>query len=231
MRGAPSTLASASVQSGVRRFLYLSSVKVNGEETSDRAYGPYDEPHPADAYGASKWIGEKHLLAITATAGIAAVIVRSPLVYGSGARANFLRLLRWVDRGWPLPLGAVQNRRSLVSVWNLCDLLVLLLRHPTAAGRAWMVSDGQDLSTPELIRRLGQAMNRRVRLLPVAPAVLQFCGSLLGRKEEIARLCGSLAVDITHTRRDLGWSPPLSIDEGLARTSNWYLAEYRRRGI
>ena len=224
------TLATAAAQAGVRRFLYLSSVKVNGEETPGRAYSPQDEPHPADAYGLSKSLGEKHLLAVAARAPMEAVIVRSPLVYGSGVRANFLRLLRWVDSEWPLPLGAVHNRRSLVSVWNLCDLLVLLLRHPTGAGRIWMVSDGEDLSTPELIRRLGRAMNRRVRLLPVAPAILEICGSLLGRKEVVARLCSSLAVDITHTRRDLGWSPPVSVDEGLARTSTWYLAEYPRRG-
>jgi UDP-glucose 4-epimerase len=224
------TLAAASTQAGVRRLVYLSSVKVNGEETHGHAYSPQDHPHPAGAYGLSKWLGEKHLLEAATGTSMEAVIVRSPLVYGSGVRANFLRLLRWVEREWPLPLRSVNNRRSLVSVWNLCDLLHLLLKHPSAAGGVWMVSDGEDLSTPELVRRLGRAMNRRVRLLPVAPTVLQICGLLSGRNEAVTRLCGSLSVDITRTRRELGWSPPLSINEGLARTSTWYLTECRPRG-
>jgi nucleoside-diphosphate-sugar epimerase len=221
-------LATASVQAGVRRFVYLSSVKVNGEGITGHAYSPQDEPHPSDAYAVSKWLGEQHLLAAAENARMEVVIIRSPLVYGSGVRANFLRLLQWVNREWPLPLGAVQNTRSLVSVWNLCDLLTVMLGHPAAAGRTWMVSDGEDLSTPELIRRLGRAMNRRVRLWRVAPTLLQICGASLGQREAVARLCGSLAVDSTYTRRELGWSPPLSVDEGLARTSSWYLAEGHR---
>jgi nucleoside-diphosphate-sugar epimerase len=221
-------LAAAAVAAGVRRFLYLSSIKVNGEETSAHAYAPSDPPNPADIYGLSKWLGEKHLLEAAAPGSMEAAVVRIPLVYGVGVRANFLRLLHCVDREWPLPLGAVHNTRSLVSVWNLCDLLILLLTHPRGAGRIWMVSDGEDLSTPDLIRRLGRAMNRRVRLWRVPPALLQVCSTLLGQREALARVCGSLAVDITHTRRELGWLPPLSVDDGLARTCSWYLAERRR---
>lgn len=224
------TLAAAAAAAGVCRFLYLSSIKVNGEETVTHAYTPEDPPNPSDTYGLSKWLGEKHLLDVTASGSMEAVVVRAPLVYGPRVRANFLRMLQWVEREWPLPLGAVHNIRSLVSVWNLCDLLSLLLTHPDAAGRTWMVSDGEDLSTPELIRRIGQAMNSRVRLWRVAPPLLQICGSLLGQREMLARVCGSLTVDIMHTRRELGWSPPLSVDEGLARTCSWYCAE-RRHGV
>lgn len=224
------TLAEAAAAAGVYRFLYLSSIKVNGEETIARAYTPDDPPNPADAYGLSKWLGEKHLRDVTASGSMEAVVVRAPLVYGPRLRGNFLRLLQWVEREWPLPLGAVHNTRSLVSVWNLCDLLLLLLTQPAAAGRTWMVSDGEDLSTPELIRRVGQAMNSKVRLWRVAPPLLRICAPLLGQREMLARLCGSLVVDIMHTRRELGWSPPLSVDEGLARTCSWYCAE-RRRGV
>jgi nucleoside-diphosphate-sugar epimerase len=222
-------LANASAQAGIRRFVYLSSVKVNGEETTDRAFSSHDEPRPRDAYGTSKWFAENYVKEIAAKTAMEAVIVRSPLVYGSGVRANFLRLLRWADNEWPLPLGLIRNRRSLVSIWNLCDLLVRLLKHPIAAGRTWMVSDGEDLSTADLIERIAIAMNRRVRLLPVPEHMLHFIGALIGRKAEIVRLCGSLAVNIEETRHELGWSPPVSVDQALARTVSWYLSNGSRR--
>ena len=227
MRAAGEQLANASAQAGVRRFEYLSSVKVNGEETTDRAYASYDEPRPQDAYGTSKWLAEQHVMEVTARTGMEGVIVRSPLVYGPRVRANFLRMLRWVDKEFPLPLGAIENRRSFVSIWNLCNLLVHVLEHPLAPGRTWMVSDGEDVSTPELIRRLGSAMSRRVRLLPVPVSALRLFGGLIGRRAEIARLCNSLVVNIEPTCRELGWSPPTSVDEALARTTSWYLADGR----
>jgi UDP-4-keto-D-QuiNAc 4-reductase len=225
--GATLRLANAASHAGVRRFVYMSSIKVNGEKTADRPYSAADEPDPQDAYGASKLLGERNVMLVAARGHMEVTIVRSPLVYGPGVRANFLRLLRWVDKGWPLPLGAIRNTRSLVSIWNLCDLLVELLKHPMAAGRTWMVSDGKDLSTPDLIRCIGAAMGRRVHLLPVPVALLRLCGRLVGRAAEIERLCGSLVVDITQTRRELGWSPQVSIDEALARTVDWYLSEGR----
>jgi nucleoside-diphosphate-sugar epimerase len=160
-----------------------------------------------------------------------AVIVRAPLVYGPGVRVNFLRLMRWVDRGWPLPLGAVHNSRSFVNIWNLCDLLLQVIRHPSAPGRTWMVSDAEDLSTTDLLRRIGRAMGRRVRLFPVPMAVLRFCADLAGQRAEITRLTGSLVVDITQTRVDLGWSPPVTVEEALARTVTWYLDEGRSRDV
>jgi nucleoside-diphosphate-sugar epimerase len=218
-------LANASAQAGVGRFVYLSSVKVNGEATINRAYSAFDKPAPQDAYGTSKWLAEKYLTEIAETTGLDAVIVRSPLVYGPGVRANFLRLLRVVDKEWPLPLGSVENRRSLVSVWNLCEFLVQALQNPLARNRTWMVSDGDDLSTPELIRRIGLAMGRRVRLLPFPVDLLKLIGGLVGQRAETARLCGSLAVDVTHTRRELGWSPSITVDESIARTVNWYLSQ------
>lgn len=218
-------LAEAAAQAGVRRFVFLSSVKVNGEE-GGRAYAPDDQPRPRDAYGMSKWSGEKHLLEVAARTSMEVAIVRPPLVYGPGVGANFLRLMRWVDSGWPLPLGSIRNSRSLVSVWNLCGLLIDLLKNPTSSAGTWMVSDAEDLSTPELIRRIGRAMNRRVRLVPVPAGVLLSCGRLIGRQAEIARLCGSLVVDVTRTRVQLGWSPAITVDESLARTASWYRAKY-----
>jgi UDP-glucose 4-epimerase len=214
-------LAEAAAQAGVRRFIFLSSIKVNGEEKG-HAYTAADPPCPQDAYGRSKWLAEKALQEVASRTGMAATIVRPPLVYGPGVRANFLRLLHWVDRGWPLPLASVRNRRSLVSVWNLCDLLIRILAHPGGGGGVWMVSDGVDLSTVELIRQLGSAMGRRVRLVPVPVAALRAAAGMLGKTAEVERLCGSLFVDIGPTQRALGWRPPLSPAEGVARTVGWY---------
>jgi nucleoside-diphosphate-sugar epimerase len=222
-------LAEAAARAGVRRFVFLSSIKVNGEETHGAAYSASDAPRPNDAYAISKWHAEQHIIRIAACSSMEAVIVRSPLVYGPEVRANFLRLMRWVDRGWPLPLGAVQNRRSLVNVWNLSDLLLQLIRHPSAAGRTWMASDAEDLSTTDLLSRIGRAMGRRVRLFPAPMGILQFCASLAGYGAEIKRLSSSLVVDITRTRDDLGWSPPITVDDALIRTVAWYLGEDRLR--
>jgi nucleoside-diphosphate-sugar epimerase len=215
-------LAQQAAASGVRRFVYLSSVKVNGEETGARAFGGEDPPQPEDDYGRSKWQAEKLLAAVAGVSGMSCAVARSPLVYGPGVRANFLRLLQWVDRERPLPFASVRNRRSLVSAANLCDLLALLLEHPAAAGRVWMVADGTDVSTPELIRRLARLMGRRARLLPVPVPLLRLAGALVGRGPQARRLCGSLAVDVSQTRDLLQWSAPLSVDEGLARTVDWY---------
>jgi nucleoside-diphosphate-sugar epimerase len=219
-------LAECAARAGVRRLLFVSSIKVNGEETSGQPYVASDEPHPVDAYGASKWLGEQYLTRIAAETSLQVVIVRPPLVYGPGVRANFLRLMGWVDKGWPLPLGAIHNRRSLVNVWNLCDLLLNLLTHPAAGGRTWLVSDGEDLSTADLIRRIAAAMQRRPILVPIPETALNFLASLTGRRAEFARLCGSLVVDSSQTRRELAWTPPVGIDAALSRTVAWYRARY-----
>jgi nucleoside-diphosphate-sugar epimerase len=218
-----SRLAQESARHGVRRLIYLSSVKVNGEETTGRAFSAEGVPQPRDAYGLSKWQGEQLLAQAAAATGMQIAVIRSPLVYGAGVRANFLRLLQSVDEQRLLPLGGIRNRRSLVSVWNLCDLLVRLIEHPGGAG-TWMVSDGLDLSTPELVQRIARAMGRRARLLSVPAPLLRLAGDVLGRGAEMRRLCGSLTVDITPTRQRLSWSPPLPIDDALLRTVSWYLS-------
>lgn len=218
-------LAETAERAGVRRFIYVSSIKVNGEERAVGAYQATDTPNPIDPYGKSKWEGERALIAIANR--MQAAIVRPPLVYGPGVRANFLRLMRWVDKEYPLPLASIDNRRSLVSVWNLCDLLAHLLDCPLPRNQAWLVSDGEDLSTPALIRKIAAAMGRRPRLLPAPGALLQFAGALIGKGAEISRLRGSLAVDITATREILGWSPRVAMNDALARTVHWYLNEAR----
>jgi nucleoside-diphosphate-sugar epimerase len=220
-------LAEAAARSGVARLIYLSTVKVNGEATAGVPYAPEDEPRPVGAYALSKWHGEQALREIARSSQLEDVTVRSPLVYGAGVRANFLHMMDWIGRGTPLPFGAVRNLRSLISVWNLADVLVRSAEHPRAAGRVWMVSDGTDVSTPELLRALGQAMGRRVKLAAVPVTLLRIAGALAGKRGELDRLCGSLVVDIRETRSQLEWTPPLTLQSGLQRTAAWYLAEGR----
>jgi nucleoside-diphosphate-sugar epimerase len=216
--------ARAAADASVARFIYLSSIKVNGEESA-RPYTSADDPAPRNQYGESKHLGEVALHDVSSATGLQVAIVRPPLVYGPEVRANFLRLLRWVDAQWPLPLGAVDNRRSLVNIWNLTDLIVRVLVHPSAAGRTWLVSDGHDLSTPELIRCIARAMARRARLLPVPTSLLYLAGAMSGRRDEVSRLCGSLTVDIAATRSQLDWNPPVTVEDAIARTVRWYLAD------
>ncbi|MBS0418995.1 MAG: NAD-dependent epimerase/dehydratase family protein [Proteobacteria bacterium] len=218
-------LAESAAHAGVRRLVFVSSIKVNGEETTGRAYTAADKPNPMDAYGESKLLGEQCLLRVAEQSSLEAAIVRPPLVYGVGVRANFLRLMALVDRGLPLPLGSVRNRRSLVNVWNLSDFLVTLLSHPAAAGRTWLVSDGEDLSTAELVRKIARALDRPARLLPVPVGLLSLAAQLAGRKAELSRLLGSLVVDSSPAHRELGWVPPVAIDAALARTAAWYRSQ------
>jgi nucleoside-diphosphate-sugar epimerase len=217
-------LARDAACAGVRRMVFLSSIKVNGEATSSQPYRALDEPRPQDAYGRSKLAAESSVREAGAASSMQTVIVRPPLVYGPGVKANFLRLLDWVWHGRPIPLGMVRNTRSLISVWNLCDFIVLASRHPDAASDTWLVSDGEDLSTAMLVSRIGRAMGKSVRLVPVPPALLLLAGSALGRRSEVQRLCGSLAVDASPADLRLGWRPPLTLDQSLARTAAWYIA-------
>ncbi len=223
---ATAALITAAVAAGVRRIVYVSSIGVLGSESADGPFTAGSIPCPHNAYTRSKLAGEIAARAV-ADAQLEVVILRLPLVYGPGVKANFLRLLRWVDKEWPLPLGAVHNRRSLLSVWNLVDLVMNVLLNPESPGRTWMVSDGEDVSTPELIRRLGDAMGRRVRLVRVPVQLLRMVGYVSGRQSLMTQLCGSVSLDIAPTRAALAWSPPLSVDESLRRTVDWYLAEGR----
>ncbi|MCE9602040.1 MAG: SDR family oxidoreductase [Gemmatimonadetes bacterium] len=211
-------LARQCAQAGVTRFVYLSSVKVNGESTPPgHPFVESDVPAPQDAYAVSKLEAEQGLSVVSAQTGMEIVIVRPPLVYGPGVKANFAALMRAVQRGWPLPLGSVRNRRSLVALDNLVDLLALCLVHPSAANQTFLVSDGLDLSTPDLIRGIADAAGVRPRLVPVPAAILRLAGIALGRREAMARLCGNLQVDISKARGLLGWSPPVTVSEGLRR--------------
>jgi nucleoside-diphosphate-sugar epimerase len=213
------SLVAAAARARVRRFVYVSSIKVNGEGSA-RPYATSDAPKPVDAYGKSKMLAESLLRADASEMEFA--IVRPPLVYGPGVRANFLRLMQWIDGERPLPFGLVNNQRSLVNVWNVADLIARLVTHPRAPGEVWLVSDGEELSTRELVCRLAAALGRRPRLLPVPPIVLRCLGALAGRREDMRRLCDSLTVDISRTQELLEWVPPVSLDEGLARTVVWY---------
>lgn len=222
-------LARAAVQNGVKRFIFLSSIKVNGESTGDRPFTAKDVGAPLDSYGRSKFEAEQVLFRIARGTKMEVVVIRPPLVYGPGVRANFLRLLSLAQRGVPLPLGSVRNKRSLVNVWNLCDLIDKAIEVPQLPATILLVSDGIDLSTPELIRCMASAMRRKARLLRVPTSMLYLIGKLTGRSAEVSRLCGSLVVDIDETRRLMNWSPPVSTEDAITRTSTWYLNEMIKR--
>lgn len=209
-------LAQQAADAGVRRFVYLSSIKVLGESSAPgRPLRADDTPAPQDAYGQSKWETEQRLQVLAAECSMELVIVRPPLVYGPGVRANFAALMRWVQRGWPLPLGALDNRRSLVALPNLVDLLCVCLRHPAAPGQVFLVSDDCDVSSADLVRRMARAMGRKARLWPVPVRWLEAAAALLGKRAAVQRLCGSLQVDIQKTQHLLGWQPPVTLDQGL----------------
>lgn len=207
-------LAERAARAGVRRFVYLSSIKVNGEGGT---YSESDLPAPEDPYGVSKSEAEAGLLAIAARTGMELVIIRPPLVYGPGGKGNFRSLIDIVKRGIPLPLGAIHNRRSLVALGNLVDFIITCIEHPAAANETFLVSDGEDLSTTSLIQRLARAMGRSARLISVPLPLLSAGAMLLGRRAVARRLLGSLQVDISKARRVLGWVPPVSVQEGLRR--------------
>ncbi|AYG67902.1 MULTISPECIES: SDR family oxidoreductase [unclassified Rhizobium] len=212
-------LARQAANAGVKRFIFLSSIKVNGEVTvPGKPFKGSDAPHPEDAYGRSKLEAEEALLAISAETGMEIVIIRPPLVYGPGVKANFASLMTWAARPFPWPFGAVRNRRSLVFVGNLVDFMLLCARHPSAGNRVFLISDGEDLSIGQLIAKLSLAKGKKALMLPVPPALLEGLAALLGREAAAQRLLGSLQVDIGETRTITGWSPPYSVEKGLAAT-------------
>ena len=211
-------LARQAADVGVRRFVFVSTIKVNGEATHPgQPFTADDVPRPIDPYGVSKMEAEQGLREMEAQTDMEVVIIRSPLVYGPGVKANFATMIRWVTRDVPLPLGAIHNARSMVGLDNLVDLLIICSKHPAAAGQTFLVSDGEDVSTTALLRRTAQAMEKKIFLLPVPAFVLEWAAALLGKRAVAQRLCGSLQLDIAKTRQLLGWIPPVSLDEGLRR--------------
>lgn len=213
-------LARQAAKAGVRRFVFVSSVKVNGETTVvGQPFTADDAPKPIDAYGISKFEAEQALIQLAAETGLEVVIVRPVLVYGPGVKANFHEMMRWVLKGVPLPLGALDNQRSFAAVDNVVDLIAVCLRHPRAANQVFLVSDGEDLAVSGLLRRTAAALGRPARLLPVPVFLLRMAGRLFGKEPVIQRLCDTLQVDIGKTQRLLGWNPPLSVDEALRKTA------------
>ena len=223
-------LAQQAAAAGVRRFVFLSSIKVNGEATPEHPFTEADAPAPQDAYGISKREAEDVLRDIAARSAMELVILRPPLVHGPGVKGNFLRLLQLIHRGIPLPLASVRNRRSLIHVVNLADAIVACMDAPAAAGKTFLVSDGEDVSTPELIRKLAAGMGCPARLLPCPVALLELGAALIGQRNAVARLTGSLQVDASLLRNTLGWRPRIPLDQGLIDTARWYhQAQIQRR--
>ena len=213
-------LARQAADAGIRRFIFLSSVKVNGERTEiGQPFRADDVPSPQDAYGISKMEAEMGLRAIALQTGMEVVIIRPPLVYGPGVKANFAEMVKWLQRGVPLPLGAIQNRRSLVALDNLVDLILTCIHHPLAANQTFLVSDGEDISTSELLRRMALALGRPARLISVPQQILESAALLLGKEEMAKRLFSSLQVNPETTCRLLNWTPPLTLEQGLLRVA------------
>lgn len=211
-------LARQAAAAGVKRLVFISSVKVNGESTvAGSAFSETDSPDPQDAYGQSKYEAEQGLLQIAADTGMEVVIIRPPLVYGPGVKANFAALMRAVKKGLPLPLGAIHNQRSLVALDNLVDFIITCITHPKAANQTFLISDGQDLSTAELVRGMAQAAGVPARLLPVPVWVLELAGRMMGKTDAIQRLTDNLQIDSSKARELLGWKPKISVQEGLHR--------------
>jgi nucleoside-diphosphate-sugar epimerase len=217
-------LARQAAAAGVKRFIFISSIKVNGEATlPGKSFSAEDVPVPVDAYGVSKLEAEQGLYELAESTGMEVVIIRPVLVYGPGVKANFLSMMRWLSRGIPLPLGAIHNRRSLVALGNLISLIVLCIDHPRAANQTFLVSDGEDVSTTDLLRKLACALGKPARLLPVPGWLLQGIAALLGRRSLSQRLFGSLQVDISKNQALLGWTPPVGLDQGLRLTAHHFL--------
>lgn len=208
-------LARQAARAGIKRFIFISSIGVHGRISGPTPFSVQDTLHPHDAYSISKKEAEEELRKIARETGLEIVIIRPPLVYGPGVGANFRRLIKLAGSGIPLPLAAIKNRRSLVYVGNLGHLIRVCLDHPRAAGQTFLVSDDQDASTAELLHLLAAVQNKKARLFPFPERLLALAGRLTGRAYEIERLCGSLLVDIAHTKTTLGWHPPVSLEEGL----------------
>jgi len=217
-------LAKQAVKAGVRRLIFLSSAGVNGEQTFGSAFFKHNDiPQPKNIYTISKWKTEKALLKISKQTGLEVVIIRPPLVYGEQVKKNFFRLIDIVYKQIPLPFASINNLRSMVAVDTLVDLIICCINHPKASGKTFLVSDGEDVSTADLIRKVSKFMNKSPRLFSVPKSIIQFIGSLVGKSSEIEKLTQCFRVDNSYTRKILGWSPVLSLDVSLEKTVRWYL--------
>lgn len=222
-------LARQAARAGIRRLVYVSSIKVNGEGTSGpQGYSECDVPAPEDAYGISKWEAEQALHRVAQETGLEVVVVRPPLVYGPGVKGNFISLLAAVGKGIPLPLAGADNARSLVYVGNLVDALIACATHPAATGQTYLVSDGESVSTATLVEKIAGALDRRSRSFYFPPVLMRAAAALLGRSAQIDRLFGSLRVDDEKIRRELGWVPPYTLEQGLRATAEWYRGQTPR---
>ncbi|MGI4848231.1 MAG: UDP-glucose 4-epimerase family protein [Janthinobacterium lividum] len=225
-------LARQAIKAGVKRFVFVSSVKVNGEQTGIggqvQTFSALDQPAPQDPYGVSKLEAELALRELSSQSGLELVIVRPPLVYGPGVRANFKKLIELVQRGLPLPFGRVANQRSMVALDNLVDLLVVCASDPRAAGQVFMVSDGQDVSLPDLIRLIAGALGKQAFLVPVPVCLMSAAATVLGKRASVARLFGSLQVDLQPTRTRLDWTPVVTMEEAMQETVAAFLADQQK---
>lgn len=224
-------LAEQATQAGVKRFIYLSSTKVCGEETLEAPFTSRSKPVPADPYAVSKVEAENFLRDLAGRTGMRIVIIRPPLVYGPGVGANFLRLIRLTERGLPLPLASVNNRRSLLFVLNLCDFIRCCLLKPLARENTYTIADGSPVSTPDLIRELARCLGKKAILFPAPVRLLRWAGSILGKGAEIDRLLGSLEIDMSEAPSALDWTPPFSMSQGLQQTVSWYIKSVRDNAL
>ena len=216
-------LARMAIEKGVKRLVYISSISIHGNSTVDRAYVEDDEAQPNSPYAVSKWEGELVLRKIERESDLEIVIVRPPLVYGEGVGGNFLRMMQWTNKGLPLPLKSIRNKRSFIGIENLADLIACCVSHPEAAGETFLAADGEDLSTPDLIGRVANLMGRSARLFPMPESVIRALGKMAGKGDITDRLCSSLQVNANKARRLLKWQPQLPLDMGLSRTVRWYM--------
>ncbi len=222
-------LAESAAAAGVRRFVFMSTVKVHGERSHAFPLTEKMPLAPADAYSRSKAEAEAELKQTGQAGGMEVVIIRPPLVYGPGVKAHFLQLLKIVQRGIPLPLGSIHNARSFIYLDNLVDAIVTCIQHPSAADETFLVSDGQDLSTADLVRLIASAMDKRTILLPIPQTLLRLGGKVLGKGDMVGKIMDSLQIDSSHIRKNLGWSPPHTAREGLRETVRWFLDQQKRR--
>jgi len=224
-------IAQQAARAGVKRLVYVSSIKVNGEETFDKKkFTEADAALPQDAYGISKWEAEQALHHVAQATGLELVILRPPLVYGAGVKGNFAQMLKVIAKGVPLPLASINNLRSLIYVENLVDALIVCATHPAATGQTYLLSDGEDVATPDLLKQLGLAMGHCARVIPCPSVLLKLAGRLIGKSDQIERLIGSLQINSSKIRHELNWQPPYSLQQGLKKTGESFAALQNHNG-